>query len=173
MYQNHSSLNQLIMLSSLSTLLQLSPHEDGQVPISKLLCPLQKCLQKYSTNKDLANKWLCPLHIWGNLSLVMQMTYCLLVTNPVSGHWLVWLWSPHYLYQTIQPQIMSISPLLMMITDLMMQAYRNTSLSLMPMKQEHKKKIIEDWLEVYRLLYTIIDALKMKRKKLEMTKIFF
>ena len=52
----------------------------------------------------------------------------------------------------------------MMITDLMMQAYRNTSLSLMPMKQEHKKKMIEDWLEVYRLLYTIIDALKMKRK---------
>ena len=61
----------------------------------------------------------------------------------------------------------------MMITDLMIQAYRNTSLSLMPMKQEHKKKMIEDWLEVYRLLYTIIDALKMKRKKLELTKNFF
>ena len=99
----------------------------------------------------------------------------LLVPNPVSGHWplTVWLWSPHYLYQSIQPQIMSISPLLMMITDLMMQSYRNTSLSLEPMKQEHKKKILEDWLEVYGLQYTIISALKMKRKKLEMTKIFF
>ena len=92
----------------------------------------------------------------------------LLVPNPVSGHWplTVWLWSPHYLYQSIQPQIMSISPLLMMITDLMMQSYRNTSLSLEPMKQEHKKKILEDWLEVYGLQYTIISALKMKRKKL-------
>ena len=61
----------------------------------------------------------------------------------------------------------------MMSTDLMMQSYRNTSLSLVPMKQEHKKKLLEDWLEVYGLQYTIISALKMKRKKLEMTKIFF
>ena len=159
----------------------MAPHEDRNVPISKFICPLQKCLQKYSTrqftyvickhHRDLANKWLCPLHIWGNLSFFANDL--LLVTSPVSGPWLVWLCSPHYLYQTIQPHIMSISPFLMMSTDLMMQSYRNTSLSLMPMKQEHEKKILVDWLEVYGLLCTIIGALKMKRKKLEMTKIFF